>query len=147
MPIKFNTCFKDSAGEFKTCFKDNNGLLHYETWSGQILKVGKILSNTKDGWNSQPNLIAEKNTLYVYSDYRTVTEDGQEKVVPGVKVGDGTSYLIDMPFMDAGMSDHIMNTIIHITQDEREFWNDKVSVYISPTDEENIVFTTERIQL
>ena len=46
-------------------------------------------------WNAQPNLIAEKNIVYVYSDCKTVDGAG---VIPAFKVGNGVSYLRDLPF-------------------------------------------------
>lgn len=83
--------------------------------------VNPIHQDTTEGWNSQPNLIAKKNHLYFYTDYQQVGGVN----VAGVKLGDGTSYLIDIPFEDAQFQDHIRNTVVHITQEEREFWNNK----------------------
>ena len=51
------------------------------------------------------------------------------QAIPAVKIGDGLAYLIDLPFIDASVTrlmEHINNTQIHITQAEREFWNNKV---------------------
>ena len=90
---------------------------------------------TTNYWDNQPHLIAKRNTLYVYTDHTIV--DG--KPAPGVKIGDGTSYLIDMPFSDYTMVEHMQDTTIHITQEEREKWNNKVSVF---EDSENLIFTT-----
>ena len=137
--ITFNTSFLETNGSFPTTFSSQNDLLQIKTWSGQTLKVGKVISNTTAGWNSQSNLIAEKNTIYVYSDYQII--DG--KTIAGMKIGDGTSYLIDMPFTDSGILEHINNSIIHVSANDREKWNNKVSVYIDTEDEENIVFTTD----
>ena len=33
------------------------------------------------------------------------------------------------------------NEVIHITQEEREFWNGKVSCFIDPTNNQNLIFT------
>lgn len=99
----------------------------------------KVLYNTSEYWNSHPQLIAKKGYLYVYSDYKLVDNED----VAGIKVGDGTSYLIDMPFIDKPLDDHIADTVKHITSQERTFWNNKVRCFIDPENEYNLVFTTE----
>lgn len=58
--------------------------------TGVVVKIG-----TKEEWDSQPDLIAEENTIYVYSDFDE-TESGEP--IPAYKVGDGISLLIDLPY-------------------------------------------------
>jgi len=99
----------------------------------------KIFYNTTVYWNSRPSLIAKQGCIYVYSDYKQ--SEGVD--IPGIKIGDGTSYLIDMPFTDKPLDDHIADTIRHVTSAERTFWNSKVRCFVDPNDEENIIFTTE----
>ena len=108
---------------------------------GEVYQTGdcKVLYNTSEYWNSHPQLISKKGYLYVYSDYKQV--DGQD--VAGIKAGDGTSYLIDMPFIDKPLDAHIADTIKHITNEERAFWNNKVRCFIDPENEKNLVFTTQ----
>ena len=84
-------------------------------------------------------MIAKKGYLYVYSDYKQV--DNQD--VAGIKAGDGTSYLIDMPFLDKPLDEHIADTVKHITSEERTFWNNKVRCFVDPENEENLVFSTQ----
>ena len=109
---------------------------------GEIYQGGggesNIYYNTTTYWNSRPQLIAKRGYIYVYSDYKQ--SEGEN--VAGIKVGDGTSYLIDMPFIDKPLDDHIADTVKHITNAEREFWNNKVRCFVDPEDEENIIFTT-----
>ena len=98
--------------------------------------------NTTAEWNSQPTLIGEQGHIYVYTDYQII--DGNP--VPGVKIGDGIAYLIDNPFVSGdttALYEHINDTIVHITNAEREFWNNKVRCYMSDIDSERIIFTTE----
>ena len=99
--------------------------------------VGDIVHiNTTAVWNSAPQLIATSKHIYVYSDYY---EDN-----PGIKIGDGTTYLIDLPFVegnDERFLEHIRNMIVHVTAEERSFWNNKVTCYISPVDPERVIFT------
>ena len=84
-------------------------------------------------------MIAKRGYLYVYADYK----QSEEQTVAGIKAGDGTSYLIDMPFIDKPLDDHITDTVKHITSEERTFWNNKVRCFIDPENEYNLVFTTE----
>lgn len=99
----------------------------------------KVLYNTSEYWNSRPQLVAKKGYLYVYSDYKQIDNED----IAGIKVGDGTSYLIDMPFIDKPLDEHISNMIRHITSEERTFWNNKVRCYIDPENEQNLIFTTD----
>lgn len=94
--------------------------------------------NTTAGWNGDAALVAEENTLYVYTDHR---QDGNGRNVPGFKVGDGNSYLIDMPFSDDLFTSHINDTNIHITSAERTFWNNKERCIASSGDPEELMFT------
>lgn len=98
--------------------------------------IPKILYDTKEGWDSKPDLISEKDTLYVYTNY-----DGQGSVE--LKFGDGLAYLIDLPIQDKAIIEHISDTDIHVSPEDRERWNDKVRCYVSTVKDENIVFTTD----
>ncbi len=97
----------------------------------------RVLYATTATWNSQPQLIAKAGYIYLYSDWQ---ENEQGQKIAGVKVGDGLAYLIDIPFQDGAYFEHIYNSIIHITEAEREFWNNKVRCYIDANNQ--LVFTT-----
>lgn len=139
-PAIFNTCFDNNAN-FNTCF-NNNQRFNTTMDIVSIIRTGKIVSDTVAGWNAQASLIAEKNVLYVYTDYRQIEEDGELKNVPGLKVGDGKAYLIDIPFTDAFMAQHMSDGSIHVTLAEKEFWNNKVRCFVDVYDDSNLVFTT-----
>jgi hypothetical protein len=105
---------------------------------GSVYAVGgdcKVLYASTATWNSKPKTLSKEGYIYIYSDYR----DGK----PAIKIGDGKAYLIDLPFTDDEIVEHINNTVIHITQEERNFWNDKVRCYIDPNNENRLIFTTE----
>lgn len=87
-------------------------------------------------------LVSEPGALYIWSDYRQ-NDDGD--YVPGVKIGDGNAYVLDLPFQDEDFLAHILNTDIHVTAEEKAYWNDKITCYISPNDEHNLVFTKDNI--
>ncbi len=95
-----------------------------------------VLFDTTEHWNNQTSLISEKNTLYVYTDYMT----DENLTIPGFKLGDGKAYLIDLPFTDKVYYDHIRNQVIHITEEERILWNNKVSCELSNVNKENLIF-------
>ena len=69
-----------------------------------------IKSHTMAEWARIPDFLSKKNTLYVYSDYRT---EGDVDI-PRMKFGDGKHSLSELPF--ATMS---------ITDDDMEYWDDK----------------------
>lgn len=79
-------------------------------FSGQTSAIQTIVSNeahiyyaTTSQWGSSPLVATTRGALYIYSDYRTAIIDGNAVNVPGIKVGDGTTYVNDLPFIDAGL--------------------------------------------
>jgi len=103
----------------------------------------KVLYGSTAHWNKQSKLIAQEGYLYVYRD-KDIDREG--RVVAGIKAGDGTSYLIDMPFIDSLHDEHLRDTVRHITDIERNFWNNKVRCYIedpSKIVDNNLIFTTK----
>ena len=80
--------------------------------------------DTSAHWNAQPQFVAENGHVYVYSDYTSIDEEN----VPAIKIGDGTSLLINLPFVSGNnteLSEHIANAVRHITAEERILWNGK----------------------
>ena len=100
---------------------------------------GAILYDTEENWNAQPQLISAKGSIYVYSNH----EIFQGKLIPGIKIGDGVTYLIDMAFLDDPYANHIRDTIIHVSTEDREFWGDKVTCNIDPMQMNTLIFTKE----
>lgn len=83
-----------------------------------------IQHDTTEGWNSQPDLIGEDGVIYIYNDYKVI--DGQN--IAGIKIGDGKAYLIDIPFIDEFMYEHIQDVDIHVSEADRRIWNNKLNV-------------------
>lgn len=105
-------------------------------------------SGTTAQWNAQASLVAEANVLYIYTDYKTKTVNGNTVNIPGLKVGDGTTYLIDLPFVAANedaLAEHIANTTAHVTANERAVWNNKVTCFLDDQNSERVVFTKDLI--
>lgn len=105
------------------------------------LGLGRVYYDTKENWDAQRDLVAEAGVVYIYSNYQYIEDEGGNQIpVAGIRIGDGTSYLIDMPFVsDAAtymITTHIANVAVHVSPADREFWNNKVSAYINQADEE-----------
>lgn len=96
--------------------------------------------DTEENWNAQRYLIGKLGHTYVYTNHATI--DGIN--IPAIKVGDGVSYLIDNQFVDrnsAELENHINNSNIHVTLEEKAFWNNKERSFISSDNPENLVLT------
>ena len=114
-------------------------------WENKKLEFSNIMSGTTEYWNNKPQLIPKKDTIIIYTDYQSKEEEGNIINIPGIKIADGSAFLIDQPFIDEDIrkvvSSHINNSDIHITPQEREFWNNKVRCYLDTLEQENIIFT------
>ena len=98
--------------------------------------TGKVKSATTAEWVQQTSLTSEKDVIYVYTDYQT--DNG--KNIPGIKIGDGLAYVVDLPFVDTIYMKHIADTDIHITAEERVKWNKAITADVKSTDE-NLVLS------
>lgn len=104
--------------------------------------IASIYYNTVEGWNAQKNLIAERNAFYIYTD----AQEENGVLIPSIKVGDGSSYLVDIPFIGSQaieeIQNHINNKVIHVSEEDRQRWDNKVRVYHSTVEDETLIFTT-----
>ena len=92
-----------------------------------------VITKTTAEWNATPQRKSIKDTIYVYSDARSVTdpETGTVTLIPRMKVGDGTTYIVDLPF-----------STMSITQDDIDAWNAKSTLQVEADEEtETLVFT------
>lgn len=108
-------------------------------------EIPHIYYNTKEYWDSQLGMVGEKDAMYVYTN---ASQDSQGKNLPSIKIGDGSAYLIDTPFIDSIMMEeltkHINDTEIHVSAADRARWDNKVRVYSSAqVEDEQIIFTTD----
>ena len=114
-------------------------------WENKRLEFSNIISGTTEYWNDKPQLIPKKDTIIIYTDYQSKEEEGNIINIPGIKIADGSAFLIDQPFVDEDIrkvvSSHINNSDIHITPQEREFWNNKIRCYLDTLEQDNIIFT------
>lgn len=98
-----------------------------------------IYYDTKERWATKTTLVSEMGALYVYSNYQQ--HEGEN--IPGIKIGDGLAFVVDLPFIDEIYKEHILNTYIHVTQAEKDFWNDKVTCYIDSEKPDRLVFSKD----
>ena len=72
---------------------------NWDASSGKAQILNKPLwYNTSANWASQTTLVSKLNNYYVYTDYKTKIVNGNTINIPGIKIGDGTSYVVDLPF-------------------------------------------------
>lgn len=108
---------------------------------GLLQTSASIENHTTEYWNNHSDVISGNHTFYVYSDgytYTTTQINGQgeevqvTKTIPKIKVGDGTSYVSDLPFLDddirLALLQHINNTNAHVTSEQKTFWNEKLNI-------------------
>lgn len=92
--------------------------------------------DTTASWNAARGFIPLDGELIIYTDYQTMIKkiDGvdTEVYVAGVKIGDGRAYVQDLPFVDEELRSrimaHINNPNVHVSTQERIFWNNKLNV-------------------
>ena len=107
----------------------------------------QLKRDTTEHWNNARGFIPLAGEVIVYTDYETKTytvEEYGETVtktveIPNIKVGTGNAYVQDLPFVDEKTRDilmeHINNHDIHVTFQEKLFWNNKINI----DDSEDIV--------
>ena len=93
-----------------------------------------IKHDTSQHWNEAIGFIPLKGEFIVYEDYKTELIDGVAKYIPAIKIGDGNAYVQDLPFMGEAsipqeVWDHINNALIHVSEDDRVYWNHKIDCY------------------
>lgn len=110
----------------------------------------KVYYDTTAGWNSKAGLIAQKQVLYIYTDGDSYEDvDGTIKNLPSIKIGDGTTYLVDLPAITTNIQtiqqfrEHVENTDVHVTNQERLFWNEKCRVDESLSDQGILMLRTD----
>ena len=88
--------------------------------------------NTTEYWDNALGYKPSAGEIIIYTDYKTITKNGQTVEVPGIKIGSGNAYVQDLAFLGEYDSElllnHILNNNIHVTSAEKSFWNNKLNV-------------------
>ena len=100
----------------------------------------QLKRDTTENWNNAVGFIPLPGEVIVYTDYETKTyqtEEYGETVtktvqIPNIKIGTGNAYVQDLAFVDEKTRDilmaHIEDHDIHVTLQEKVFWNNKINV-------------------
>ncbi len=100
----------------------------------------QLKRDTTQHWNEARGFIPLPGEVIVYTDYEvktyTVEEYGETVTktvnIPNIKIGTGNAYVQDLAFVDEKtrdiLMDHINNHDIHVTLQEKLFWNNKINV-------------------
>lgn len=91
-----------------------------------------LKKDTTEHWNQHPDFIPLEGEAIVYTDYaKTRDADGNTINVANIKIGDGKAYVVDLPFIyagdPAGIAEHVNDFTIHVTQAEKDYWNEKLN--------------------
>ena len=93
------------------------------TLNGMKIEIGSVVE-----WQARLNYIPSRGSILIYTDKETLNDN---TTVPGIKIGDGSAYGIDLPFIGDDIAEslmgHINNTIVHITAAERTKWDGKLN--------------------
>lgn len=89
-------------------------------------------THTTQWWREHPTYIPQNGEIVVYSDY--------SQNIPALKVGDGTTYVADLPFIDDLIQQHMNNAEMHVSAQDRIFWNNKLN-YEDEIILENLILT------
>ena len=104
----------------------------FDAFKDTIPGLAGINYGDTEYWNNRYGYVPEQGAIIIYSDYGHKIVDGQVVDVPGIKIGNGNAYVQDLAFVGDSLANviysHIMDTAIHITPQERDFWNNKLNV-------------------
>ena len=70
--------------------------------------------------------------LFILTDLRSIeitNSDSSKSTITsaGIKVGDGEKTIEQLPFIDWFYWDHINDKNIHVTSEQKKFWNNKIT--------------------
>lgn len=92
-----------------------------------------VSENTVDGWDEIKLYVPKAGEICIF------TDTGR------MKVGDGLTPIVDLPYIlegdvtkvETALQEHVKNSNIHVTKEEKDFWNAKLNYEISG---ENLIF-------
>lgn len=92
---------------------------------------------TCEYWNNHIDIISKQKVFYVFSD-AYVTSTGQP--IPRIKLGDGSTPVVDLSFIDIFYYNHIMDSSIHVTPAQKQFWNTKLICSEQNVGKEQVIY-------
>lgn len=111
----------------------SSGKIHVMSGKQNII-ISNVIADTTENWNKKLTYIPPYGTIVIYTDRRVI--DGVN--YPGIKIADGTTYAVDLPFAGddtanqicSMLNDHVQNLDIHVTPEEKTFWNNKLNCVV-----------------
>lgn len=112
------------------------GRVAYDAGGNRIIGTGSGSSNvymdTTENWSRKITYVPNAGDIIVYTDKDQIVEEDQSiTYVPGIKMGDGNAYVVDLPFVTEALErkliGHILNSQIHVSSEDRTRWNNKLN--------------------
>lgn len=120
------------------------------------LNAATLLYHTEAEWDAQQALKSAKGVIYVYSDHTKIIDpSGEITIIPAIKIGDGSHYLSELPFIGGGGASpeiehevHVVETVVnnhiaddeaHVSEEDREEWGRKVSAKMDEDNPEMLI--------
>lgn len=142
--------FKGTIGEFVVsqlpeATPESNGVMSAAD-KAKLDALGIYYGST-EYWNEQKYFVPPAGTIIIYTDYEIVEKDGVATPIPGIKIGSGNSYVQDLVFVSGGrgnsdFQEHIDNTVIHVSQEDRDRWDNKLNVTDNPDPDREVIDET-----
>lgn len=116
-----------------------NGVKVQGDLTSEDLGLARASIHTRAEWSEIPMYVPSKGEIVIYSDWRE--SDGI--TYPAIKIGDGSAYVADLPITACGddiefineladmLTEHINNTVIHVSEEDRERWDSKLNYEVN----------------
>ena len=98
----------------------------------KLLKKHIPIIGTTAYFEGVKTTVPPKGQLVIFSDLRSIeitNSDSSKSTITsaGIKVGDGIKTIEQLPFIDWFYWDHINDKNIHVTSEQKKFWNNKIT--------------------
>lgn len=108
-----------------------------------IEDADNVVMKPENAWRSGADrVISKKGIVYIYT-----YNEGQMPKPPKIKIGDGISYIVDLPFVTDQLQDridmHIANIDMHVSPFDRAFWNNKLNMPMSEVTDNTLFFNRQ----
>ena len=115
-----NNIIPDVINGFQTALTGKQDLIHADTTAN---------------WNAHLTFIPAKGEIVIYLDKKIVEEGNETVTYPGIKIGDGMAYCVDLPFLGddiaAELLAHINNSSVHVSSADRMRWDSKLNCTVN----------------
>ena len=98
----------------------------------KLLKKHIPIIGTTAYFEGVKTTVPPRGQLVIFSDLRSIKitkSDGSKSTITsaGIKVGDGIKTIEQLPFIDWFYWDHLNDANIHVTAEQKTFWNNKIT--------------------